>query len=118
MCVCVVECVSPVVFGSVTHRLEGIQKYVGVGHQETAIFIVADDCYNTHTRSKNTNTTHTHMHKHTHTHTRTHTHTHTNTHAHIKFSAKLASAMMSQPSSYGVATISRFLKIIRLFCRI
>ena len=49
----------------------------------------------------------TNAHTHTQTHTCTHTRTHTCPHAHLPHF----------PSDYGVATMSRLLKIISLFCK-
>ena len=79
--------------------------------------------------------THTHKRAHTHPHTRTRTHTHTHTHTpkhthaythahayaetHELINCKETYKLIN-PSQcwYGVATISRLLEIISLFCRI
>ena len=103
---------------------------------------LALNIHNTHTIHTHTHThIHTHTHPHTHIHTHTHTHTHiytnTRTHTHTQVERGLAAhanealalilrklvvaheGKNSQMSAhYRVATISRILKSIGLFCRI
>ena len=62
-------------------------------------------------------TTNTHVHMHTHTHTRTYTHTHPHTHTHTHTHTHVYGTYIPI-YTYGVATISRLLKIISLFCKI
>ena len=52
--------------------------------------------------------------------TKTHTYTHTNTHTHTHLPCIINCAvhMCTSCESYGLATISRLLEIIGLFCRI
>jgi len=81
-----------------------------------------------HTQTKHTHThtrkqTHTHIHTHTHTqpqiraHTRTHTHTHIiQTVQRVAKKNELRQRLV-RLHSYGMATISRLLKMIGLFCR-
>ena len=63
---------------------------------------------------------HAHTHKHTHTqsHTRTHAHSHTHTGTHTHTTIREIRLYCLNWNHYGVATISRLLKIIGLFCRI
>ena len=102
----------------------------------------------THTHIHTHTHTHIHIHLHTHTHTHTHIHTYTHIHAHTHTHTHTnAQTLITKPNlkvppicaymhlwrtmmfdvmyipetqhvKYGVATISRLLKIIGLFCRI
>jgi len=104
-------------------------KYVPFTDNDDCVSLIQVSYTHTHTRTHtNTHTrthTHTHMHSHMHsrvtsvtymhtyfhTHTHIHIHTHTHTHAYTHKHACIR-------DWYGVATISRLLKIIGLFCRI
>jgi len=63
---------------------------------------------------------HAHTHKHTHTqaHARTHAHSHTHTGTHTHTTIREIRLYCLNWNHYGVATISRLLKMIGLFCRI
>ena len=80
----------------------------------------------THTRTHTLTHTHTHLnaqtHTHTHAHAHTHAHTHTPAHTHTRIHIRIHLYTYTHTYKYayrlyGVATISRLLKMICLFCK-
>lgn len=77
MCVCVLECVSVSVSGSVyIEYIEARNELTGVSVFPLMVSAAQNETQHTHTLTYPTHNPHTHTPTHTHTHTHTYTHTH------------------------------------------